>query len=246
MRIGSTWTRKVAAPLAAVAAVAALLAVGTSEAAAITSGAVALLLQQNPRLTPDQVKSDLKQSAVPLPNANAQAQGAGLLEVLGGAIAGAVKGIPGGTGLVSSEDGASSSPWQLFMPSLGNGSLDKARGDDRVSMGGVALNGERDIFGAAFQSGAMAWAEAGQRSWSGGVWNGTTWSGTTWSGTTWSGTTWSGTTWSGTTWSGTTWSGAAWNGTTWSGTTWSGTTWSGTTWSGTTWSDGIWAGGSWE
>ena len=219
---------------------------GTSEAAAITSGAVALLLQQNPRLTPDQVKSDLKQSAVPLPNANAQAQGAGLLQVLGGAIAGAVKGIVGGTGLISPEDGASSSPWQLFMPSLGNGSLDKARGDDRVSMGGVALNGERDIFGAAFQSGAMAWAEAGQRSWSGGVWNGTTWSGTTWSGTTWSGTTWSGTTWSGTTWSGTTWSGAAWNGTTWSGTTWSGTTWSGTTWSGTTWSDGIWAGGSWE
>jgi len=36
MRIGSTWTRKVAAPLAAVAAVAALLAVGTSEAAAST------------------------------------------------------------------------------------------------------------------------------------------------------------------------------------------------------------------
>ena len=217
---------------------------GTSEATAITSGAAALLLQQNPRLTPDQVKTALKQNAVALPNANPQAQGSGLLQILGPAISNAVNGVVSGIGSLAGE-GATTSPWQLFMPSTGNGSLDLARGGDRVSMGGVALSGEQDIFGKAFQSGAMAWAEAGQRSWSGGVWNGTTWSGTTWSGTTWSGTTWSGTTWSGTTWSGTTWSGAAWNGTTWSGTTWSGTTWSGTTWSGTTWSDGFWAGGSW-
>ena len=36
---------------------------GTSQAAAVTSGAVALLLQQYPNLTPDQVKAALVASA---------------------------------------------------------------------------------------------------------------------------------------------------------------------------------------
>ena len=40
---------------------------GTSQAAAVTSGAVALLLQQRPNLTPDQVKYILRQWAAPLP-----------------------------------------------------------------------------------------------------------------------------------------------------------------------------------
>ncbi|MGI9612693.1 MAG: S8 family serine peptidase, partial [Acidimicrobiales bacterium] len=57
--------------------------------------------------------------------------------------------------------------------------------------------------------------------WSGGTWSGSTWSGSTWSGSTWSGSTWSGSTWSGSTWSGTTWSGSTWSGSTWSGNGWS-------------------------
>jgi serine protease AprX len=193
---------------------------GTSEAAALTSGAVALLLQKRPSLTPDQVKAVLTLTASRLPGVTVQAQGAGLLQVAAG-VSDTLP-IPSG--------------WQGFVPSTGGGSLEKARGTFHISQAGVALTGEQDIFGHGFSASQHASQSANGQGWSNGGWNGTTWSGTTWSGTTWSGTTWSGTTWSGTTWSGTTWS----------GTTWSGTTWSGTTWSGTTWSGDIWAAASWS
>jgi serine protease AprX len=60
---------------------------GTSQAAAITSGAVALMLQANPSLTPDQVKCKLMASAAPAVNPSNHLaysvfqQGAGLINV---------------------------------------------------------------------------------------------------------------------------------------------------------------------
>ncbi len=60
---------------------------GTSQAAAVTSGAVALLLQQNPSLTPDQVKCKLMASASPAVNPSNHLaysvfqQGAGMINV---------------------------------------------------------------------------------------------------------------------------------------------------------------------
>jgi serine protease AprX len=206
---------------------------GTSQAAAVVSGAAALLLQQRPNLTPDQVKRLLMTTAAPLPAADAVAQGSGLINVKAATAA------------------ATPSYTQTFTQSTGTGSLEAARGSAHVEMDGVVLQGEVDILGTTWSGTTWSADSWNGTTWSGGQWNGTTWSGgcwcgTTWSGTTWSGTTWSGTTWSGTTWSGTTWSGTTWSGTTWSGTTWSGTTWSGTTWSGTTWSGTTWSGTTWS
>jgi serine protease AprX len=80
---------------------------GSSQAAAIVSGAVATLLDQHPELTPDQVKALLMQTAVPLPNADPVAQGAGLInmhrarEAKVSAVADAVQTWPRSTGLGS-------------------------------------------------------------------------------------------------------------------------------------------------
>ncbi|HEY8741417.1 MAG TPA: S8 family serine peptidase [Candidatus Dormibacteraeota bacterium] len=196
---------------------------GTSESAAVTSGAVALLLQQRPGLTPDQVKAILTGSATPLAGQPASLQGNGELNLAAARST--------ATPLLAAQ------PW---VPATGLGSVEGARGTVHLTMDGIPLNTNVDIFGKPMGSDLIN-AILNDVAWSGGTFNGTTWSGTTWSGTTWSGTTWSGTTWSGTTWSGTTWSSNTWNGTTWSGTTWSGTTWSGTTWSGTTWSGTTWS-----
>jgi serine protease AprX len=206
---------------------------GTSEAAAITSGAVALLLQQSPSLTPGQVKAILMRSAQPLAESDNQSAGSGLLR--------AVTNLGEDLSSILDETLSGLHLRSRVSPSIGTGSLEAARGDSHVSLGGVALTGEKDIFGRDFSSPQVALLTALQRSWTGGTWNGTTWTGTTWSGTTWSGTTWSGTTWSGTTWSGTTWSGTTWTGTTWTGTTWSGTTWTGTTWTGDIWNTVSWS-----
>ncbi|WP_407342810.1 S8 family serine peptidase [Pengzhenrongella phosphoraccumulans] len=54
---------------------------GTSQAAAVVSGAVALLLQANPDLSPDQVKSILISTASPIGNASAIDAGSGQVDV---------------------------------------------------------------------------------------------------------------------------------------------------------------------
>ena len=55
---------------------------GTSQAAAVVSGAVALLLERRPDLTPDQVKAIVKSAADPLSGPGPDAQGAGRLNVI--------------------------------------------------------------------------------------------------------------------------------------------------------------------
>jgi subtilisin family serine protease len=202
---------------------------GTSEATAIAAGAVALILQKYPDLTPDQVKQFLISGADPIAGVDSADEGAGEIDL--GRLLGAP--VP------------AASP-QSYTSSNGSGTIEGSRGQDHLTMNGVELKGEEDIFGKSIDTAALASQEAADASWTDGVWNGSTWSGSTWSGSTWSGSTWSGSTWSGSTWSGNTWSGNTWSGSTWSGSTWSGSTWSGNTWSGSTWSGSAWASGDWD
>jgi serine protease AprX len=208
---------------------------GSSQAAAVVSGAAALLLSQRPWLTPDQVKGLLVDTARPLDAEPATRQGAGELDLHAALHARA-------DGKDSQQQGDNHDA----PVALGTGTLEGSRGSAHVVADGVVLSGEQDIFGHAWDSAAMARAEARAKTWNGGVFNGSTWSGSTWSGSTWSGSTWSGSTWSGSTWSGSTWSGSTWSGSTWSGSTWSGSTWSGSTWSGSTWSGSTWSGSTWS
>ena len=206
---------------------------GTSQSAAVVSGAAALLIDQRPELTPDQVKSILTTSARKNDQIDKNCQGAGLVDLSGA--------------LVTPTPSVS----QSFKTSKGQGSLDAARGTHRIAIDGQAISGEVDIHGKPWNGTSWSGTSWSGTSWSGGVWNGTSWSGTSWSGTSWSGLSWSGTSWSGlswtgTSWSGTSWSGTSWSGTSWSGTSWSGTSWSGTSWSGTSWSDASWAGVRWD
>jgi serine protease AprX len=197
---------------------------GTSQAAAILSGAVALVLQKYPTMSPDLVKRFFQTNGVKLTSFDSQAQGWG--EIRLGKMIGATP--------------QWSYAGQNFTNATGTGSLELSRGQDHLTRDGVTLTGERDIFGHAVDTAALATAEGSGTSWSGGVWNGSTWSGSSWSGSTWSGSTWSGSTWSGSTWSGSSWSGSTWSGSTWSGSSWSGSSWSGSTWSGNTWAGAGW------
>ncbi len=201
---------------------------GTSQATAVVSGAVALLLQDRPNLTPDQVKAALMSTATALPQASAQARGAGLLNVFGASLA-----------LV----GPSTQTWPA---SSGLGTLEGARGDVHIGDNGVLLTGEQDIFGSPWNGATWAPASAAGDAWDGGWWNGDEWTGGCWCGDSWTGDAFSGHTWSGHTWSGHTWSGSAWTGHTWSGESWDGHTWSGSGWVGHTWSGSAWTGHTWS
>lgn len=201
---------------------------GTSQSAAMVSGAAALIIQQRPSITPDQVKRLLKLSANRVPNVGSLAQGAGQID------------------LKKLRDMETPSYKQAWPVAIGEGSLELSRGSAHLYQGGAELFGEKDIFGAAWNPQTWSRDSWAGKSWSDGVFNGNSWSGNSWSGVSWSGVSWSGVSWSGNSWSGVSWSGVSWSGVSWSGNSWSGVSWSGVSWSGVSWSGVSWSGNSWS
>jgi serine protease AprX len=194
---------------------------GTSQAAAVVSGSVALMLQARPPLTPDQVKALLKSTASPLALLDQNAEGSGLINTFAAATA--------------------SVPWasaQNWAAATGTGSINQARGGSYVTLGGVALTGEQDIMGKPWKGSVWAPSAAAATAWSGDTWNGSVWTGGCWCGVSWAGATWSSAQWSGAQWSQAQWSGAQWSQAQWSGAQWSQAQWSGAQWSAAHWGSG--------
>ena len=191
----------------------------------MTSGAVALLLDANPGLTPDQVKDALRVSA-----------DANVLPLQSSYFA--------GKGVVRVDRAAGVTPTskvQSFTPSNGTGLIEKARGDVHIVINGTPLEGEITVLGSVWDG--TRWS--GTR-WSGGVWDGTRWSAGKWMGTRWSDATWTGEQWLGSSWTGTRWSGTRWSDAEWTSSSWTGTRWSGTRWSDDSWTGALWDGTRWS
>ncbi|MDP9433891.1 MAG: S8 family peptidase, partial [Actinomycetota bacterium] len=142
---------------------------GTSQAAAVTSGGVALLLQQRPGLTPDQVKGVLTGTAAPIEGMTADDQGAGRIALDRAAAA--------SPGLLVQQHGVAT----------GLGSLESSRGRHvEVDCGEDGLvdvvQGERDTRCEAWDGAA----------WTGAAWTGAAWTGAAWTGAAWTGAAWTG------------------------------------------------------
>ena len=198
---------------------------GTSQATAVMSGAAALVLQQHPTLTNNQVKALLTTTAKPLTagTLTPAAQGKDTLNL---------------TKALSTTVAAAYS----YTNSTGSGTLKLARGSAHLVDNGVVLNGEKDIiFGDAVSTATLASQRTAGTAWTGRTWNGRMWSGSSFTGSSWTATTWSGRMWSGRMWSSEVWSGRMWSGRMWSSGTWTGRMWSGDGWSGNTWSSAGWS-----
>ena len=206
---------------------------GTSQAAAVVSGAVALLLQAHPSATPDQVKAALIGNAQRLPSAQDQAQGHGLINLRGLTRSYL---LPPAT--------------QSWTQSDGSGPLEGSRGQGHAVLSGVELRNDNSIFGPLDMA-ALASAEENGTAWDGTNWGGANWAddsdpNSSWSGNNWAGTSWAGTSWATGNWDGTSWAGTSWAGTSWAGTSWAGTSWAGSSWAGTSWAGTGWATADWS
>ncbi len=201
---------------------------GTSQAAAVTAGAVALLLQRYPTLTPDQVKTMLVASAHGADATDWIFRGAGVINIRAAQLA-------------TPPTVKATAPY-----ATGTGSLDAARGTSRVAFDGVELTGERDIFGQPWNPATYATQAAAHSTWSGGMWNGSDWIGTGWTGRSWTAQTWQGRSWTGRSWTGRSWTDSTWAGRSWTGRSWIGESWSGRSWTGRSWTDATWSGAVWQ
>ncbi|HKT01127.1 MAG TPA: S8 family serine peptidase [Rugosimonospora sp.] len=188
---------------------------GSSQATAVTSAGVALLLQARPTLTPDQVVQVLTASATII------ADGRKMLN-----IARAVY-----------------QPIPAFTPrtiwSSGTGLLEDTRGSSHVVVGSTVLSGENSIFGP-FSTTAWAARSQARTAWAGGVWMGNRFAGDGWTGTSWASRTWGAATWTGLNWAAQPWADPSWTGHYWSGHYWSGGTWDGHYWTSDDWSAAAW------
>ncbi len=194
---------------------------GSSQATAVVSGAVALLLQKKPSLTPDQVKALLKASATPLTKG----------------LAGTMK--LGEINLKTALSASTPSGTQTFIKAAGSGSIEIGRGGNHVVHDGSPLQGEFDVFGP-FSPADWAQQSAAGTSWVGGTWMGRTMAGNGWTGKSWASKTWASASWSGGPWGASTWADDTWSGHYWSGADWSGHYWSGHYWSSDLWASAYW------
>jgi serine protease AprX len=197
---------------------------GTSQAAAVTAGSAALLLQARPTLTPDKVKALLRTTATPLASAGTDArQGSGRVNVAAAA-----------TALVPLTYA------QSWARSTGTGLIEPARGTSHVGQDDVELAGEQDVMGSPWNGAAWAPKVTAANAWSGGTWNGSDWAGACWCGSSWTASTWEGKSWTGKSWTGKSWTADDWSGKSWTGKSWTGKSWTGTSWTGKSWTGKSW------
>jgi serine protease AprX len=204
---------------------------GTSQAAAVTSGAVALLLSANPDLTPDQVKALLKANTIEATPHRPVFSGNGVIQI-DKAFKASQRRLPKRV--------------QSWPTSDGTGSLEAARGPIHLVVNGVIIAGEVTALGTRWTGPDWTGTRWTDGTWDGTRWTDGTWMGTRWTDGTWTGTRWTGTRWTDNFWNGTRWTGATWDGTRWTNVAWTGDSWTGTRWTGTRWTDDSWAGAAWD
>jgi serine protease AprX len=194
---------------------------GTSQAAAVVSGEVALLLQQYPQLTPDQVKQAVTRSATGVAKSSTKMSGSGMVDV------GKALKLPKISQLLTSGAGPA---W-----GKGTGSLEAARGSSHISNGTTELTGEVDLFGRDWDGAAWAKSTTDEKVWADGRWRGETMTGKNWGGGSWPTTQWTSSDWNGVSYTSDQWSAKTWRDDSWSAKTWRDDSWSAKTWRSQDW-----------
>jgi serine protease AprX len=209
---------------------------GTSMATATVTGVVAQMLQDEPGLTPDQVKHRLTSTARGIAESDVMRKGAGLVDAYSAATststASANQGLAYSTGLGLLEGDRGSAGVEIVTP-LGQLFL----------QGEFVAQTDPERISPTNPAGLVPWAGA---TWKADGWDAESWAGATWKSGDWAGATWKGATWKATVWDGATWKGATWKNADWDGATWKNADWDGATWKNAEWDGATWKASSWQ
>jgi serine protease AprX len=170
---------------------------GSSEATAVTSGVVALLLQQHPLWTPDQVKYALTSTASRITGVATNAQGAGRLQAASATAANVLL-----------------APTQVAT-ATGTGTLAGSRGTSvpiTITCDGqsIVLTGEMTSWCAVWDSGAWTSGAWTSGAWTSGAWTSGAWTSGAWTSGAWTSTSWSSGAWTSGAWTSGAWTSGAW------------------------------------
>jgi serine protease AprX len=177
---------------------------GTSFSAAITSGAAALVLADNPGLSPDQLKARLLGNTSPGPVGNPFVDGHGALNAYAAATSGPMNFSQSAARLTPVWPGRTVSLSPIRPVDTWNANLWSPA--------------------PANQPPTTGWA------WNGTAWNGSDWDGWVWNDSAWNSAAWNGAAWNGEDWTGWAWNDSAWDGSAWDGSAWVGFAWNSSAW----------------
>jgi len=157
----------------------------------------------------------LRRTATPIPNATANGQGRGRIQIA--------------EALKADVSGVASQP----LSATGTGTLDGSRGGmERVV---VECDGTEKVL----DDETTSWCEA----WNGASWRADDWTGASWRSADWTGASWRTDAWSGASWRDATFAGASWRSDTWTGASWRGASWRTDSFTGASWRDDTWTSG---
>jgi serine protease AprX len=176
---------------------------GTSFSAAITSGAAALVLADDPGLSPNQLKARLLGTTNPGPAGNPFVDGHGALNAYAAATAGPMN---------LNQSAA------LLLPTLPGITVP------------LSPTGPVDTWNLSLWSGISPSPGPSGSTWGGLAWNGSDWNGFTWTGRAWNEGDWAGASWNGADWTGRAWNDSGWAGSAWNGSAWNGLAWNSSAW----------------
>lgn len=210
---------------------------GTSMAAATVTGVVAQIVQANPSLVPDQIKSRLTSTARQIVDTDRNTVGAGIVDAYAA---------------TRSRSTARANQGLLYGPSTGLGSLQ----GDRGSLAPVAVtpNGETTMQGeykAQYSDLTVSVSNPlGLLPWSGALYTTTGWDPTSYALTSWVKNEWASMRWRDSVYAATEWDSMRWRGSTWSNADWDSMRWRGVDWDSmrwraTTWQT-IWYAAAWD
>ena len=185
---------------------------GTSQAAAVTSGAVALLLSARPSLSPDQVKAALRSTAVRITDTPRSVQGKGRVAL--------------DVALSATASSSVQTGW-----ATGLGSLEASRGNRHLLTTCPGTSQPRAI------SGEM---DALCRPWNADSWTADSWTADSWTADSWTADSWTADSWTADSWTADSWTADSWTADSWTADSWTADSWTADSWTADSWTSAFW------
>jgi serine protease AprX len=160
---------------------------GSSQSAAVTAGAAALLLSERPELTPDQVKQLLTSTASPVAGTAADRVGAGLVD------------------LVAASAATPSSQTQTWSPT--RVTLDVPR-----AAGLMTVPAWESSSWTSSSWTSSSWTSS---SWTSSSWTSSSWTSSSWTSSSWTSSSWTSSSWTSSSWTSSSWTSSSWTSSSW-------------------------------